>query len=88
MLSEKELTASLATADSSVGWVGQVATNVANLGINQALACEMFAIQMLSSPETTSSDGAELCAFGNDGGSGSGTIWSYGHARRHGEWAS
>lgn len=63
-----QLTSSLATAYSSVAWVGQITTDIADFGINETLSREVLAVEMLSSPKTARGDGAELRSFGDGGG--------------------
>ena len=62
-------TSSLAAADSAVGRVIEVATNVANLGVEKALAGKVLPVQMLRSPEAARCDGAQLRIVRNGGGS-------------------
>lgn len=64
----RSLTSCLATAYSSVAGIGQVTTNIADFGINEALAGEVLAVEMLGSPETAGGDGAELGSLGDGSG--------------------
>lgn len=60
-----QLTAGFATAYSAVGRIIQVAANIANLGIQQALAGKALAVDVLGAPEAAGCNGAELCALGD-----------------------
>lgn len=59
-------TACPAPAYGAVRWVVEIASNVANLGVNKALVGEVAAIKMLGAPEATGSNGAALGALGNN----------------------
>ena len=78
-----QLTASLTAADSAVGRVLEVASDVADLAIKQALASEVLAVEGLGAPEATGSDGAPLRTLGE--GSSGGGVWGDRHASGVGE---
>lgn len=69
---------SITAADGSVARVPQVATNVADLDVNQALASKVFSVEMLDAPKATCSNGASL----GSGGEAHGGIGCDGHACR------
>lgn len=72
-------TPSLAAADGAVGGVVEVAADVADLSVEEALAGKVFAVEVLCAPEAARGDGAALGAVG-DGRSGGGGVRGDGEA--------
>ncbi|KAJ3472206.1 hypothetical protein NLG97_g11191 [Lecanicillium saksenae] len=66
--SRERLTASLAAADGAVAGISEVAANVADLGVEEALAGKVATVEVLGAPEAAGRDGAELRAVGDGGG--------------------
>lgn len=65
-------TACPATADGAVGRVVEVAADVADLGVEEALASKVFAVEVFGAPEAARGDGAALGALGDGGCRGRG----------------
>lgn len=59
-------TAGLAAADGAVARVLEITTDVANLCVDKTLVGKVSAVEVLSTPEATRSDGAALGALGDD----------------------
>lgn len=77
-------TSGAAAADSSVVGALGVAADVADAGIEQALAVEMFTVEVLDAPEATGGDGAFLSVGGEVLG---GAVGVEAHAGSGGEGA-
>jgi hypothetical protein len=60
-----QLTTSAARAHSAVAGALCVATNVADAGVQQALAAKVFAVHVLDAPEAAGGQGAFLRAVGD-----------------------
>jgi hypothetical protein len=70
--------ASLAAADGAVRRVVEVAANVADLAVEQALAGKVLAVEGLGAPEAAGGDGAALGAVGDRARSEGGGHWGGG----------
>lgn len=65
-------TTSLSAAHGAVGRVLQVAADVADLCVDEALVGKVLAVEVLGAPEAAGRDGAELRVGGDGGGGGGG----------------
>lgn len=68
----RQLTAGFAPADGPVGGIVQVSSDVADFGVDEALACKVLAVEVLGAPEAACCDGASLRARGDGAWCGGG----------------